>query len=530
MDTFLKLFSLLIATVMLFSTIIACTDNGDAKKETENNSTGVTTTATTTVNTTTTAPSTYTPPITTTASTTTSAVTTTTFVPSTNSSGEIVLPDHKWEQDIFYILGRQSNTDSSLTKFEIYRDKKSGGVIDDAVWTRNQRLEQKYEFIVEQNLVTNVNHEITGLYNAQDDVYDLVIYSPADALKHAANGYLLNLKELPYINLSHSAWDSKVNSELSINGNLYFTTNKFLLQDKTKTYVIYHNRELVEKYKLDSLESMVTNNRWTKTEFEEISRLHILDIDKGGAGGIGDSFGITAESYTSFVALIYGGGFTLGSNSNDGKLIRLTGPTQNNISIIDRFGDLWFDETLLCSPKDFTSNDSSSVRNIFFDERSMFYVSNLSEAQTIFEECNFEIGVLPLPKVDKYQENYYSYVDTAKSSMLAIPCTVADPSQVSFYLEAISEESCDTSYQGYLDYLADRLHFHKNEADKLNMIDICLNSAKYDIVRTLDPGGLYSIISQNLPQFKTNIFNRLYNSKGHKPQIELESFISSFED
>jgi hypothetical protein len=101
-----------------------------------------------------------------------------------------------------------------------------------------------------------------------------------------------------------------------------------------------------------------------------------------------------------------------------------------------------------------------------------------------------------------------------------------DPAQVGFYLEAISEESCKTTYSAYVDSKCKVQDAYDETCAK--MLDLCFDSSFIDILACLDPGGISTIIIEQIPSFRTNIFIRLYNSKGDRPQTELEDYIAGF--
>ena len=440
------------------------------------------------------------------------------------------LPEYDWEEDSFYILGKDGGAQNQFTSFEISREAMDGTVVGDAVYTRNENLKKKYNFIVEQELVSNTYNEAQTLYDAQDDVYDLVIYIPNRVFNHAASGYLTDLYGVDYLDFEHPAWSSYINTELTVGGKLYCTSNKFLLQDKARTYTMFYNRELAREHNLGYLEDYVENNTWTLEEFEKCSKLFSFDIDGGGAGGVGDSFGVVAESHASFAALLYGAGFTLGVN--DGEKIELTGATLEMDNIVSAAGKIWFDKTLTAVPEDFTPIDWAIPFNIFVDERSPFFISFPSDfdagATGLNTKCTFEFGFMPFPKADAEQERYYNMMNYHNASVFAIPYTVTDLAQVGFYLEAISEESCNTSYTAYVDSKCKIQDSYDELTAK--MLDLCFESTAYDVVAFLDPGGIFTIICDQIPNFRTNVFIRLYNSKGDKPQTALDEYVTQFEE
>ena len=458
------------------------------------------------------------------------SATTTGNVVNTEDPYETQLPTIDWDEDTFFVLGRDGGTYTQFNNFEISRETMDGDVVGDAVWTRNEALRKKYNFLVDHELVTNPASDALTLYDAQDDVYDLVIYKSNQVFTHASSGYLLDLNTVMYINFDHPTWNADINSELTVGGKLYASTSQFLLQDKARTYTLFYNRELARDYDMGYLEDHVDANTWTLEKFEEVSRKLTFDIDGGGAGDQADSFGVAAESYGSFVALVYGAGFRFGAN--DGETISLRGSDSSTLNamnnVITAVGKVWFDKTVLCEPQMFEVYDPESPTDIFCDERSLFFSSFPSAFDTgLNKKCTFEFGVVPFPKIDANQERYYNYMNISNDSIFAIPYTVADPAQVGFYLQAISEEACKTSYTAYIESKCKVQDSYDELTAK--MLDMSFKCVTYDVVCMLNPGSIYSIIVSDIPFFNTNVFVRLYQNKGTAPADKLDELIAKFE-
>jgi hypothetical protein len=252
-----------------------------------------------------------------------------------------------------------------------------------------------------------------------------------------------------------------------------------------------------------------------------------FDVDGSGAGGIGDSFGVAAESYASFAALIYGAGFTLGTN--DGETITLTGATVEMDNIISAAGKIWFDKNVAVAPSDFPGAGSGASMEIYLARRSLFMIGFPSDFDRgLNEKCTFEFGFVPFPKYNTDQERYYNMMNYHNASVFSIPYTVSDLAQAGFYLQAVSEESCDTTYTAYVD---SKCKF-QDSYDELTakMLDLSLQCTSYDVVACINPAGIFSMVSDQIPSFRNNIFVRLYNSKGDKPQTDLDAYITQFEN
>jgi hypothetical protein len=165
---------------------------------------------------------------------------------------------------------------------------------------------------------------------------------------------------------------------------------------------------------------------------------------------------------------------------------------------------------------------------IFLAKRSLFMIGFPSDFDRgLNTSCTFELGFMPFPKYDEDQERYYNMMNFHNASVFAIPYTTLELDRTGFFLEAISEESVTTTYPAYVDSKC-KIQDSYDELSA-NVLSLCFDSTTYDVVACLDPGGIFAIVCDQVPSFRMNVFVRLYNSKGDKPETELEEYITNFE-
>ncbi len=545
MKAFIRLFAILFALIFIIVAVISC-ENGSRKSKDSNDAKGSASTVTTVTTVTpegttasrndsfvatklpsTTKPYTYyttldIPPETVPSTKQTKPPSTRPVI--SQQTSESSLPSFNWKGDIFYVLGRESSTNSHFTNFEIWREKKDDTLVGEAVWERNEILKNKHNFYVEQELVIDTAKESQIMFNAQDDIYDLIIYTPDNAMRHASSRYLLNLYETKHINTAHIAWNLSVNNDFVIGNSLYFSTNQFLLQDKAMTSALFYNDELAERISkemgkpLADIPSLALEGKWTLELFNELTKLSEASSTNDAST---KRIGLASDSNELFASFFYGSGAALSNNVNGISV--LVPPSFDIINKIDQIGNTLFNKNLVQYPE----SQKSDAAYIFAKGNTLFYSSYLHQMKSNDIHINMRdhIYALPYPKYDTSQESYYSFVSPKASSVFAIPNTVADPDQVGFYLQAISEESVNTTYKAYINSIV----YHRHDELETGLVDLILKSQKYDITATLNFGGLYTIISSDIPKFSTNIYKRLYDNKGDTPIVARDDFFKKFD-
>ena len=502
MKAFIRLFALFFSLAIISCSIAACSgeDSSTPFESTRARRTkGLATTVTNDNTITTTAPAATTSPL--------------PYLPDVPDSK---LPLKKWAGEEFCILGHDHSKGAQYLNFEIWSSRDSD-MVGSSIWYRNEHLKKNYNFKVVNELVPDTYSKAQVMYDAQDDRYDLIIYRPDKALAHASMHYLININELPYIDYNHPAWNTSVNNDLKINDALYFTSNYFLLQDKDLTYALIYNETLAESFNITGVKDLVLGGNWTVEKFNEYVKLAKTAPTK--ANNVNNKLGIVFDSSEYFASFFYGAGATIGTNT-DGK-ISLYDP-EDAANRISTYCDTLFDSTVSVIPTtpvsganpDFAKGDSLFCATYFY-KSALVDISN-SKTRT----C-----VLPLPKYDGDQEYYYSFVSPTESSVFAIPITVEDPEMIAFFLQAISEESITTSYDAYIQMRV----LDSYEGTRRRIATLIMSSQKFDIAAGLNAGNLYTVLTKDLPEAKTNIYMDLYNSNKQNIETALDEYLANFD-
>ena len=516
MKKFISLFLLFALLVSSFAILAACDENDDAAS---------TTVATTTIAAgdqeedegTTKKPSTKKPRTTKPSTTTKPEDPENPDGPDTPEDIESALPAKNWNGEECVVLGHSGKTATQFENLEIWREDMHYDAVGRAVWDRNTQLRQTYNFIVKQKLVKSVKDEMGDIIPSGIDLYDICLYRPADAAKHAEEGYLLDLSNIQYIDLNHPSWDANATAQLSVANKVYFTVNDFLLQDKDRTEVIFYNREMAQRANKGNLEETVMAGNWTVGYFSSL----VKEFSKDGNGnrqlgdfnsdGSGDYFGLGLPSYDAFATFTFGAGVKLSTLDEYGSII-INNNHSNTSDIIDALGTFLFDKTQTLYVNDFTPVDYKAHINLFCWEKQMFCLDSLSSLERVQDGeamssiMQFEHSYLPVPKYEAGMDSWYTSTSSMTTgAVVAIPITVLNSAKSGFFLQALAENS---TYTTLVTFLAQKATIN-NELDipALEMLAIIFGSVRYDVAAMYDFGKLFTMLS-NFGYTKRNTFER----------------------
>jgi len=440
-----------------------------------------------------------------------------------------VVPDVdvlNWDGREYRILGRDHTMYDIFTSFEVWREDVPEDVVGKAVWDRNYDMLQNYGIDVKGYLKTDFNSAAKTMLDSGEDLYDLLILAPESFHPHAINGALVDLYGLDYINMAHDAWMDYPNRQLTMGGRLYYTTNKFLIQDKNRYWGLFYNRSMAKELNLGYFENMVFDGSWTMDKVIELAKAGTFELD--GQQGLGkrDNWGVCAYEYYNFVQLAFGVGFRFTEHGPDGYPV-LIGPTDDIISRLDKMYQLSTDSTALWSDErtgDMNTEDSSV--HMFYGGRALMLIGSLSELQQIGGLADFEYGVLPNPKYNEDQEIYHTIPNLMNGSLFGVPATISDKKFAGYALELISEKAVDTSYKAFIEVNC-KLQKAQDE-DAAKCLQIIYEGVVYDIAFVSDIGGLGSMLWRQVAGSTTNNYSRLFKRSERIVNAEIEKVRAAY--
>ena len=412
----------------------------------------------------------------------------------------------------YRVLGHYAD-EKSFYDFEVDYEEVPEDVVGQAVWNRNNTIKDKYGLDIVGTLTSaNVHDEAKVFIGAGDDQYDLFISENDKLLAFAQEGDLVNINGLNYIDLEHEAWNDRINEQFTYGDKMYYTSNKFLIQEKHRTWMIWYNRTLASQLNVGRLENDVFAGTWTMDRVIEIARTTSANVDGQDGMTSADRWGFVSSDPYSFGQLAYGCGFRLSNKGNDGYPV-LVGATDGVMAILDKVFELSANQNISFF-SEFRPTSDENVAGMgeapFRDGRAVLMGHCISYLDNV-HKLDFEYGVLPNPKYKVEQADYYSMPNWRHGHLLAIPVTVNDIEKAGFGLEALAEESVATTYNAYIE-----TRCKLQDAEDLDMakcLGIIFDGVVWDVAFIDDLGGLGQIMRRELLQSGSNTFKRLYDKK-----------------
>lgn len=371
----------------------------------------------------------------------------------------------------------------STAKSSYLAEEENGNEINDAVYQRNALAEDwtgaDINFVsstrtssgADQNLETN---QLRTWIQAGDTTYDAYVHVQHTGMPTLIEeGLFVNWNDIPYINIENPWWYSNVARDICFGDKIFCMTGDYNLDSFSNTACLIFNKTMMDELELEYPYQMVFDGTWTHDKFVEYIKKGTKDLNGDGKLDYeNDRYGFSGWMYEQIPALFVGyGGEAL--TKDDNNLPKINIDNELTYTIIDKMLEV-FD---LEGSSYISVADGSGIDNKMFNEgRLLFNDSFFLHVPGTRSLENMDVGFVPYPKLDEDQENYYSRTANV-SGLTYIPVTNDDLETTGAVLETLAYFSGDTILDTYFDIILTIKSTRDVESEQ--MIPIIKDSSRF---------------------------------------------------
>lgn len=382
----------------------------------------------------------------------------------TTTEPVVVLPDYG--QKVFTILYRNE------WSYEFIAEEETGDLVSDAIYRRNNKVAEDYNVRLQFTGVDgNWNNRdvfdkvMRGSIIAGDNSFDIVAGYQACMVTPAMEGLFLNINDIPELVQSNKWWSEKCAESLTVNDCIYMITGDIALSMWNGLYCVYFNKTLADNYKIGNVYDIVTSGKWTVDKLYELSSLVSDDINGDGKYDENDRFGLVTHSNAARNYIVSFDTPVLTENS-DG-VMEYTFYNERSQTAADKIKELFNKQSTFKNAK---------APDVFLNGQALFY-NNILEFATKNRDSEVNFGIIPVPKLDENQKEYYTSTSNGVS-MMCFPMTLEDTSMAGTLVEALCKESNSIVVPEY--YEKTLKTKGARDDDSQAMIDLIRDSLKFD--------------------------------------------------
>lgn len=400
----------------------------------------------------------------------------------------------------FRVLTRGSG---SFTGDDITGDM-SGSILSQATYRRNAYCKDKYNFDVVEYKEKKWVEKARTVAASSEDVYDMWSFNMNDIPSLAQEGYLYDLNKVSGINLDAEYYDQTARKQGSFANRLFYLTGDLLYWDDFAVmclafnWEIWKNNSLSDMYGKDPYE-LVESGEWTLDKYIALCKKATYDTGDGIMDE-NDYWGTTIAN-TDILTYNIGMGNELLMKDNDDLFILNDTPKQiNDLTTLMAF----FSDSSCCTE---TLAGQATFMRGYALFASMAFGSLGGSVRTNLEDY----GVVPFPKADVDQTDYFAFVSTYQSNCITIANSVKDVDKTASIIELLSYESMSTLTPATEKYLFEGRSV--DHAEDVEMMRICVKNKKYELCWLWDTGSLYSTMTDVKKNSGTGITSAFQSCK-----------------
>lgn len=407
------------------------------------------------------------------------------------------------------------SSDRSWWKDEVSVEQENGEVINDAVWGRNLEIEENLKVKLTNSFVSyggDDNHIISRVDKSiagGTREFDIVMANCYKTCMATTKGYFLDLNEIENINLKKSYWMQGYNQAVEFKGAQYSATGAIALSTMRFAFATFFNKEMFDAATVPYLYDAVREGKWTLEYQLSLLETFYRDEDGDLAKSADDIYGLITSDHISTDPYWACCDLPLMTRTSNGEY--QFEPNLDRLSTaIDKIILIYKNQGTNVIPKESADAEQDKIRSAFANEKGAMATMRLMETENeSIRDMNSHYGVVPMPKLDEDQQNYYTHVHDQFT--VATVLSYLEPARrpmVGAVLETMAYLSSTTVVPAYYEIT---LKFkYASDPDSYEMLDTVMNG------RRVDAGNVYYETVGSPHNMMREILKSLTNSIAQK--------------
>ncbi len=386
--------------------------------------------------------------------------------------------------------------DASLTTSPLLSvTEENGEIINDVIFQRNLILTEAYNFVIEQNINTNPAGTLKSAVNAGDDLCDIAFYNLSSGVGQLTSGLFYDLYKLENIDLSKNYHDQSMVRDLSINGKYYFVSGDIHFCDDDALMVTMYNRAMAENHGIDvNFYDLAYDGKWTLDVMYAYMKTVVQDTDNNAKYDENDICGFAFASDAKIMPYLGAAGVRI-VEKDENDIPYLTTNTERAQAVYDKIQMFMTQPGIGIDWTQDTANTVPVLVSMVDNGHILFQNMILSQIRRFYRDVENDFGLLPMPKLDESQTEYYSTYNSAVIQVGYVPVTLSEAAKTGFIIEALSGNSRELTNSYYEVCLQSK---YTRDEESYDMIEIAKSNVVLDLAYIYNLGDFTNKLTQEI--------------------------------
>ena len=419
--------------------------------------------------------------------------------------------------------------DSDMWKNEMDVEKTTNDTLFDSIYYRNSTVEDRLGVEIRQigqagtyNVSDSWNSTLRNAVLTKSSDYDTAAIYASTGSALAVEGLYYNVLDIEYINLDKPWWNQTIREELTLFDTLYYLAGDIAITETANGLCFFFNKNLFsELYQTQNIDlyEVVEGQKWTIDLLHDLVANAWIDENSDGVISDGDTVGYAAnassDSDGSMDAWIPAMGISI-TKMVDGYP-ELTFYDEHTVEAFEKLKSLY-----RANPGSLCADGKTATSFIIGNQ--LFFRGDLNSGSGL-RNMQDDYGVLPMPKFDEVQDDYYTTFANI-ASLIVVLSTCTDTAKVGATLELMAAESYKQVTPAYFEICLQGKY--SDTPDDAAMYDRILSGFVFSFgfcysTKSLDGvGSLFRFIDKDIAQ--------TYEANKVKYQTALETLIDKLDE
>ena len=414
-------------------------------------------------------------------------------------------------------------------------EEETGELVDDAVFIRNRKVEERlnvdFEYIPGPSDVTEFSASITASVTAGDDAYDIIFHAQYQQAILAVEGTLINLIDAPYLDFSRPWWAEDYMDIIDIHPDYRFhLVGDFSTSRISSISTNFINKRIYEENfgSIDEFYDLILDGKWTFDKMRELCISVYKDLNADGRTGYQDLLGAASSWSSQIEHCTFAAGARYTERGADGYPVLLADQSRN-VEIAERLYQLVFETEGFHYDSDYRSQGGEQL-DAFKNGTMLMYLQQMATASSKLRDMKDPYGIIPRPKLNEEQKDYLSLVHDAVTTC-SVPVSNAEPDMACAAIEALAAEGYRSVIPAYYE-TALKVKYAQDDVS-VQLIDLIYTNSTTDFIYAnnyifTDAGNL-GTISRKLIQNGSKDYMSTYASMQKPLEAAFKKVFAEFE-